>query len=299
MTLKSMTGYASYDGSYETGFSSCRWTWDIRSVNGKGLDMRLRVPPHLSELDQLAKKCLTLKLARGNIQAHLTFETDQNDAAVSINEDALNAVLTLSAKLEKSNNVRPVSFDGLLALRGVLEIGKPEDNKEEKAAIIAALMTDFDRALDALVAARASEGEALRAVLDTILQEAETLTGAARDAPERDVEAIKQRLDEQIRQLVEDDHGLSGERLYQEALLLATKADIREEIDRLYAHIAAARDLIALSEPVGRRLDFLAQEFNREANTLCSKANHIEITRIGLALKASIDQFREQIQNVE
>lgn len=299
MTLKSMTGYASRDGALETDAATHRWTWDIRSVNGKSLDMRLRVPPSFSELDQLTRKQLTQKLARGNIQAHLTLETSQNDDALIVNDDTLKAVLNVSKKLTADHGLAPISADGLFSIKGLIEIGIAKEQQEDRKTLIDALVADFIAALDALVGSRANEGAALLDILNKTLDEIEALALDAQNAPVRAPDAIRAKLEEQINLLSNGDHNLNQERLHQEALLLAAKADIKEEIDRLIAHVSAARDLIAKDEPVGRRLDFLAQEFNREANTLCSKANDIAITNIGLALKAAIDQFREQVQNVE
>lgn len=299
MSLKSMTGYASQDGTLELEATTYKWTWDIRSVNGKSLDMRLRLPAALSELDQQVRRQLPKKLARGNIQAHLQLEIEKPNAVLALNEEMLEAVLSLSKKLSKEHDIAPISMDAILSTRGVIDANNNDEATEDKAALSDAVLANLDKALDSLVVSRSGEGAALHQILQDILNEVETLVIAARDAPERSAEVIKAKLDEQIKQLIEGEHDVSQERLYQEALMMAAKVDIKEEIDRLEAHIASARDLLASSEPVGRRLDFLAQEFNREANTVCSKANDIAITNIGLALKATIEQFREQVQNVE
>jgi len=299
MGLKSMTGYASQDGALEAGLASYRWTWEVRSVNGKSLDMRLRLPTHLSALDQPARKMLPLKIGRGNIQVNLQLDTTRKEETLALNEAALQAILALSKKLHADHGVQPISMDGILALRNVLDTGGNDDAPADKEALTDALLQNFDHALDRLVDARSTEGAALQNVLENMLSEIERLVHAARNAPERAPDAIRAKLDLQIQEILEGSHDFSEERLYQEALMMAAKADIKEELDRLEAHVAAARGLIGEENAVGRRLDFLAQEFNREANTLCSKANDIAITNIGLALKAAIEQFREQVQNVE
>ena len=294
-----MTGYASQDGLLELEAASYQWTWDIRSVNGKSLDVRLRLPPFLSELDQSARRVIPTKLTRGNIQAHLQLETARKSEVLSVNEEMLDAVLSLSKKLAKEHDIPPISMDAILSTRGVVETSNNDDASEDKTALIDAVMKDLDLALDKLVASRSGEGAALLRILEETLTEIEKLVIAARDAPERTAANIQTKLDDQIKQLMEGEHDFPEERLHQEALIMAAKVDIKEEIDRLEAHVDSARELLANNEPVGRRLDFLAQEFNREANTVCSKANDIAITNIGLALKAAIEQFREQVQNVE
>lgn len=299
MTLKSMTGYASQDGMLEFEAAVYQWTWDIRSVNGKSLDMRLRLPPMLSELEQVLRQNLPKNLARGNIQAHLQLETARSDDILSINEAMLADVLSLSKKLSMEHDLAPISLDAILSIRGMLDTINTDQAPEVKSALMDAVLKDFGVALDLLVSSRANEGAALLRILNDTLNKIETLVVAARDAPERTPKMIHAKLDEQIKDLIASDHGFSEERLYQEALMIAAKVDIKEEIDRLEAHLATARELLSLEEPVGRRLDFLAQEFNREANTVCSKANDIAITNIGLAMKATIEQFREQVQNVE
>lgn len=299
MTLKSMTGYAAVSGSITLEAVTFVWTWDLRSVNGKTLDLRLRAPQHLVELDQLTRKASQTKLARGNLQAHLHLETERREDMLQVNEEALAAILAISGKLAKTHDLAPVTLDGLLSLRGVLDLRSQDETLIDRSGLLDAIMADFNLALDGLIRSRATEGEGLQQVLVTVLDEIEALIDRARNAPERAPEAIREKLSASLVALSAGPHGLSEERLYQEALMLAAKADIREEIDRLAIHVSSARDLISSREPVGRQLDFLSQEFNREANTICSKANDIAITHIGLALKSAIDQLREQIQNIE
>lgn len=298
MAVKSMTGYASRDGSLQLGAVDYRWTWDIRSVNGKSLDLRLRVPSLFNDLEQTFRRTLAKKIGRGNVNASLSLTTTRKDGGLVVNEDILQTVLALSKRLSDEHGVAPLTADGVLGVKGVLEVADDSgdtSNDELKAA----LTSSFEAVIDDLSQSRANEGQALSDILTRILSEAETIVATVKDAPERKADRIKEKLRNQIADLVGNGTDFSEERLHQEALLLATKADVQEEIDRLEAHIASARDLLQSKEPVGRRLDFLSQEFNREANTLCSKANDVVITNLGLGLKNAIDQFREQVQNVE
>lgn len=295
MALMSMTGFARADGAH----AGYRWSWELRSVNGKGLDIRLRLPPGFDALEVAARERIGAVLSRGNLQIGLTIQKETPSATLRVNEPLLAELIALMRRVGDEIEAAPPSLDGLLGLRGVLETVETEDDAEVKAALQERLIADLDIALAALVAARQHEGDALATVLSGHLSEVETLTAAAEANPARAPEAIRRRLEEQVRALLDASASFDADRLHQEAVLLATRADIREEIDRLKAHVAAARDLLAAGGPVGRRLDFLAQEFNREVNTLCSKANDRSLTAIGLDLKAVVDQFREQIQNLE
>ncbi|MCC2113540.1 MAG: YicC family protein [Hyphomicrobiales bacterium] len=295
MPLSSMTGFARSDGTAP----GLTWSWELRSVNGKGLDIRLRLPPGLEYVEQRARERISGRLARGNCQVNLTVRRDASEPGLRVNEAALDAVVAAARVVAERTNAAPPSVDGLLAVRGVLETVEAEEDEEGRAATAEALLVGLDAALDELVAARLQEGEALRGVLATRIDEIERLTAAAEANPARTVEAIRARLADQVAALLDAAPQLDPQRLHQEAALLATRADIREELDRLTAHIAAARELLDKGGPVGRRLDFLAQEFNREVNTLCSKSNDTALTAIGLDLKAVVDQLREQIQNLE
>ena len=299
MALKSMTGFASREGTLEIADRVYQWTWEIKAVNGKALDMRLRLPHLLQSSEQAVRKLLDKRITRGNLQASLSLEHDGNDQSLSLNEAMMKTVLAASEKASKSHSVAPITFDGLIAIKGMVEVDTSSLDADDLKILEQAVVADFDVLLDNLVVSRKGEGQALEAVLVDVVSEIETLSNAAQNAPERAPEAISAKLQAQLSDLIESDHGLSEERLHQEALMMAAKADIKEEIDRLLVHVDAARGFFKLDEPVGRRLDFLSQEFGREANTLCSKANDVAITNIGLALKAAIDQFREQIQNVE
>jgi uncharacterized protein (TIGR00255 family) len=202
-------------------------------------------------------------------------------------------------KLAARINASPPTVEGLLSLKGVLEVSEQEENQQERSAAEAAIVAGFERTLKDLAQARRDEGKALGGVLNARLEEIGALAKRADQAPGRKPEAIKARLAEQVTALMENGGRFDPDRLHQEAILIASKADIREELDRLSAHVAQAKKLIADGGPIGRRLDFLSQELNRESNTLCAKANDVELTNIGLELKTVVEQFREQVQNLE
>jgi uncharacterized protein (TIGR00255 family) len=290
-----MTGFARADGSG----GGYRWTWELRSVNGKGLDVRLRIAPGFEHLEASAREKIGAALIRGNVQASLTVQTEAGAPQVRVNEAVLAEVVAAMRAVGQFVQAQPPTLDGILSIRGVLETVEGVDNAEARAALGASIIANLDAALANLADDRTREGRAIGAVLAGRLAEIERLAAAAEASPARAPEAIRARLAEQVALLTGASSALDPERLHQEAVLLATRADIREELDRLTAHTAAARALLAEDGAVGRRLDFLAQEFNREVNTLCSKSNDVGLTAIGLDLKAVVDQFREQIQNLE
>jgi len=295
MPLYSMTGFARRDGVAE----GQRWTWELRSVNGKGLDARLRLPPGLDRLEIAVRERLTKRLTRGNVQATLTLAREEAATTLRVNEAVLDAVIAAMNRVADRIDATAPTLDGVLAIKGVLETAEVEDDEATRAALDAGLLAGLDDAVDDLLAARGREGEAIGRVLRAQIDEVERLTAAAEAHPARTPEAIRARLAEQVEALLGAVPALDPQRLAQEAVLLATRADIREELDRLVTHVAEARRLLGEGGPVGRRLDFLTQEFNRETNTLCSKANDRGLTAIGLELKAVVDQLREQIQNIE
>ena len=295
MALSSMTGFARSHGVS----GSYAWAWEIKSVNGKGLDLRLRLPSGWDAVETAARARAAEALARGSIQAGLTIERSGAAPVVRINTAVLDAVLATARQLARQIESSPPAIDGLLALKGVMEVSDTEENEEEKRAAEAAVSKGFAEAIGALADMRRHEGAALGQVLTARLDEIAALAARADAAPGRRPEAVKARIAELVAMLLEGSNRLDPDRLHQEAILIASKADVREELDRLAAHVAQARSLIAQGGAIGRRLDFLAQELNREANTLCSKANDLELTNIGLELKATVEQFREQVQNVE
>ena len=290
-----MTGFARSDGL----LSGARWAWELRSVNGKGLDIRLRLPPGHDGVEMRARELFAARLSRGNLQATLTVDADSTAQRIKINESVLDEVVRAMERIGGRLQVQPPTLDGILSIRGVVEVADAEPDEAARAAFDEAVLTGLDAALSGLIAMRAREGTALGNVLTLRIDETERLVREAEESPARAPETIRERLAEQIALLLDAAPALDPDRLHQEAVLLAAKADIREEIDRLNAHIAAARTLLADGGPVGRRLDFLAQEFNREVNTLCAKSNDRALTATGLAMKAVVDQLREQIQNLE
>jgi uncharacterized protein (TIGR00255 family) len=295
MTIKSMTAFARTDGTA----GSTSWHWELRSVNGRGLDLRLRLPPGFEGLEPRIREAASKRLARGSLSINLNVRRSEGVSQIRLNEAALRQVLAALDKLQAMANVEVPRADGLLGIRGVLEFVEPEEGEAETRARTEAMLASLDKALDGLVVARASEGRRLEEVIIDQLAAIEKLVQSVQRSPARSAEMIRQRIKEQLTRLLEPGMPLDETRLYQEAALLATRADVEEELKRLTAHIAGARELLASNEPAGRRLDFLAQEFNREANTLCSKASDAETTRAGLELKAVIDQMREQVQNIE
>jgi len=295
MALSSMTGFARSHGAS----GPYAFEWELKSVNAKGFDLRLRLPPGWDELEAIAKKRAAALLARGTVYANLNVRRANALAAVRINEEVLASVLKAASQLAGKIDAVAPSIDGLLGIKGVIEVVEPESDEEEDKAAMAAAAAAFDKALADLVAMRQREGVALGQILSQRMDEVEALAKKAEAAPGRKPEAIKARLAEQIAALIETSDRFDADRLNQEALLIAARADIREELDRIASHVAQARELIGKGGPIGRRLDFLAQEFHREANTCCSKSNDVELTNTGLEMKNVIEQFREQVQNLE
>ncbi|MGB8366320.1 MAG: YicC/YloC family endoribonuclease [Rhizomicrobium sp.] len=295
MGLVSMTGFAETHGA----FGTLRWRWEAKSVNGKGLDLRLRMPPGFDSIEPAARMLAGERFRRGNLQASLTLEPQEAARGLRIDPVVLAAAVRIAREVAEETGLAPARIDGLLALKGVIV---QDDaivlDAAERAARDAAILESLAYALDALAKARETEGAKLAHVLESQVREIARLTGDAAKLAATQPAALRDRLQAQLKDLLAS-VPLSEDRLAQEVALLATRADVREELDRLAAHVQEARALIAAGEAVGRKLDFLAQEFNREANTLCSKSSDVTLTRVGLALKATIDQFREQAQNVE
>ena len=295
MPLRSMTGFARGQGA----FANVAWHWELRSVNGRSLDVRLRLPLGSEPLEQAARDLCAKRLARGNVTAALNMTRSGGGTVIRLNEATLLQLNAAAKRARELCDARPVSLDGLLAMRGVLEVADVTETEAEEGARGKAVLGSLADTLEALTADRSREGERLSRVFASQIDEIEALTLAAERSPQRTPQRIQARLTEQVQRLFGSSPQLDLDRLHQEAMLLAVKADIEEELQRLKSHIAEARSLLASAEPAGRKLDFLAQEFFREANTLCSKSNDTEITKIGLALKLVIDQLREQVQNIE
>jgi len=291
-----MTGFAQIEGQLEP----CRWTWELKSVNGKGLDIRCRLPQGFEALESVAKKRAQAKFNRGNVSMGLAFNRDQAGGGYRINEAVLSDLLNaLPALKDRVGDARPLSLDGLLGLRGVIEPVEEELGSDEREELEAAIMTSLDQALDALSTMREGEGARMALVLGEQLETIDGLSQEAEGLAVMQPDAIRERLQKQVAELLDQSPTLPEERLAQEAAVLMTKADVREELDRLMAHHQAASALLREGGSIGRKLDFLCQEFNREANTLCSKSVDVKLTNVGIELKAVIEQLREQVQNIE
>jgi uncharacterized protein (TIGR00255 family) len=296
MAIASMTGFGRSDGACDgTG-----WAWEVRSVNGRGLDVRLRMPPGNDAIEAAARDAVAKRIVRGNVSATLTIDRQSNGGSVRLNEQVLADILRAGKRIAEVSGTAPPDAAALMLVKGVLEqtenVLEPDDVRTARER---ALTSGFEQAIDKLSEARRAEGARLELIIREQVGEIERLTSSVRGSPSRSVDAIRGRIREQVSRILETSESLDKDRLHQEAILIATRADVEEELARLDAHVGAARDILSEPGAVGRKLDFLAQEFNREANTLCSKANAVDVTRLGLALKTVIDQLREQVQNVE
>ena len=295
MALSSMTGFARSHGTS----GPYDFEWELKSVNAKGFDFRLRLPSGWDEVETFARKRAAEVLARGTVYANLTVKRTGAASVVRVNDDVLNSILKVVGEISAKTDAVAPSVDGLLAIKGVIEVVEPENSEEEMQAARVAVTAAFEQALQSLIDMRKREGVALGQILLQRMDDIDRLSKRAEAAPGRKPEAIKARLAEQIAALLETSDRFDEDRLSQEAILIAAKADIREELDRIASHVAQTRELLGKGGPGGRRLDFLAQEFNREVNTTCSKSNDIELTNTGLEMKNVVEQFREQVQNLE
>ncbi len=299
MPLRSMTGFSRIQGSNDTNL----WVWEIKSVNGRGLDVRCRLPAGYDSLDLSVREAVAKVCRRGNITVNLTVSQTAGTSSLKVNEELLEQWMEVIERAwARWPDVAPPRLDGLFALRGIIEpLSDPmSETEEERSERDKALLNSLEEALKALYSMRTAEGNRLESVLVDQLDQIDALVARAETCAARTPEAIHQRLQQMLAPLLEAAPALPEDRLAQEAALLIGKADIREELDRLRAHSAATRELLdKKGDSIGRKLDFLCQEFNREANTLCSKSADIELTRIGLDLKAVIEQLREQVQNIE
>jgi uncharacterized protein (TIGR00255 family) len=293
LKLMSMTGFARVEGAA----GSWSWAVEARSVNGRNLEVRFRGPPGFDGLERLAREAAQARFARGQINVSMQARHAESSGAVKLNQEQLDRYVAISAALTAKGHAAPPTADGLLALRGVLESGEAEEDAEARAAVEAAMAASLGQALDGLKVSRLAEGTQLAAVLNGLVDQIDALTRDAESQAAAQAPAIRDRFAKRLAELLGE--AAPQERILQEAAVMAVKADVREELDRLAGHVAAARSLMAEDAAAGRRLDFLTQEFMREANTLCSKSAAAGLTATGLALKAAIDQFREQVQNVE
>ncbi|MEO1014969.1 MAG: YicC/YloC family endoribonuclease [Pseudomonadota bacterium] len=292
--LRSMTGYGRASGDA----GGRRWTWELKSVNGRGLEMRFRLPPGLDQVEAQCRKLVAQRLTRGNLNCNLAVDASLAGAGFAINDANLDAAIAAIAAIRSRIETAPPRPEAILALRGVLDVSDKDADPDAQDAAGAALVAGFEAALGELISARVSEGAALKSVIGDRLTESKRLIDAAAAVAKGAGDAFRARLEQQLADLI-DSEKVPADRLAQEAAMLAVRADVREELDRLEAHVAAARELIDKGGALGRRLDFLTQELNREANTLCAKAPTLDLKAIGLDLKTVIDQMREQAQNVE
>jgi uncharacterized protein (TIGR00255 family) len=291
-----MTGFARSEGTS----GRYRWAWELRSVNGKGLDIRMRLPQGMEGLEPEIRHLLSQYVTRGNVQVGLTVQVSENRVEAVVNRDALDALLKLRDDLgDGLVDPAPIRLDALLSIRGLVEFKEASDDPEAIASRDADILAGLERAVHSLSEMRRIEGDALCRLLSDQVSHIEDLARIVEADPSRQPDEIARRLESQLNALIGAAATLDRDRLHAEVALLATRADLREEIDRLKAHVAAARDLLAIGGPVGRKLDFIAQEFNRESNTICSKSNAVAVTSAGIELKVVIDQFREQVQNLE
>ena len=299
MVVSSMTGFARASG----GLGDDSWSWELKSVNSRGLDLRCRLQGGLDRMEATVRAAATKRFHRGNISMSLTLNRAGTAAQVRINNAVLEEIMAAAIDLAHRIGGAPPSVDTLLTMRGVLETKEAEEGEDDRKALEAGVLATLEAALDALAEDRGAEGRRLGEIATGQVDTIAALTKSAGELAALQPDALKARLRQQVADFLDNAGGLAdgmfGDRLLQEAALLATKADVREELDRLATHVAAARELFGDTGAVGRRLDFLAQEFNREANTLCSKSQDAALTKIGIELKTVIDQFREQAQNIE
>lgn len=296
MAVSSMTGFARAASTHE----EWSWSWELKSVNAKGLDVRTRLPMGFDGLEVATRGKLSKAFKRGSITAALTLRQSGGATRYQINRPHLDILVSESKRIAGENpDLAPASADGLLGLRGVIEVEDDDAVDQERAGLESLLVSSLDEAVTMLSSTRAEEGARLGQVLNEFIDHLSSLLDDVAKAAELQPDIIKERLKSQIEDLVSDISVLDPTRLEQEAAIIMTKADIREELDRFAAHIASVRELMAEGGPVGRRLDFLCQELNREANTICSKAHDTSVTRLGLDMKATVEQFREQVQNIE
>ena len=291
-----MTGFARSEGVSD-GYA---WTWEAKSVNGKGLDIRCRLPQGVDEVEVEARQLAQSRFKRGNISLGLNLRRVEGGTRYRINRDLLDQLIAVVGEVEGADGaLSPPSLDGLLAVRGVVEPAEDEQTGDNREHLIAELTESLGAVLDGLAAMRGDEGKRVGTALNAMLDGISEICGRAAECAAMQPDAIRKRFTGQVEEFLKGAADLPEERVAQELALLVTKADVREELDRLNAHVDAARGLLRSGGVIGRKLDFLCQEFNREANTLCSKSSDIALTNIGLELKAAVEQFREQVQNIE
>lgn len=295
MTISSMTGFARSNGQTDTA----SWSWEFKSVNAKGFDLRLRIPSGLDGIESDLRRMIGAVIVRGTIHAALDLTRTIRTPEIRINADLVARLARELNKAASKAGLQPPSMDAVIAVKGVIEIADEQEDEASREALQTALIQSLEEAIVALFSARKAEGSALLMVLSSRIDDMQRLATAAEKLPSRQPDAVKARLKTQIDDLLDASSTFDAQRLHQEAVVLTIKADIREELDRLNAHIEQTRALLLRGGAVGRRLDFIAQELSRETNTICAKSNDIALTAIGMDLKTLVEQFREQVQNVE
>ena len=300
MSIASMTGFARSAGEFNTDLHNICWQFEIKSVNGKVLDIKTKLPLQYDDLSFELKRIAAKYLQRGNVSVFLELQNTKSDATPQINQEFLYELTNKALDLYRSysGEVEKPRSSELLAMRGVVEIVETPLSDEDECKLRTALLEDFENLCKKLCEDRRKEGEKIKQALVDILQQINTIVSKVEKIAETLPEKIRAKLEEQLKIWL-GDASISEDRLAQEVVFYVTKADIKEEIDRLKAHLKSAREFLDSSDAVGRRLDFLCQELNREANTTCSKSSDIELTACGMELKALIEQFREQVQNIE
>lgn len=290
--IRGMTGFGRAQGQAAWG----AWAWEVRSVNGKAVDLRTNLPPGCEAVDFEARRRVKDRFQRGSFQLQLRIDFAKDASATSIDTRELARLARLSRNWA-SARVASASFNGLINTNGVIR-GASRMNSSVDEGIVKDLLAGLDQALDVLAAARAKEGEGLSALFGRMMDDTEALVAKAGEQATGQPDLVRERLRGRLAEMGKDP-AIDQDRIAQEIMLMASRADVREELDRLAAHVEMARGILKAGEAAGRKLDFLCQELNREANTLCSKSASLELTNTGLALKSLIDQFREQVQNVE
>ena len=295
MALASMTGFSVVTGNS----GDCAWSWELRSVNSRSLDLRIRLPSGLEQIDSEIRNQITEKFSRGNISVNLLMRAPDQQTHYQINEKVFTELYSAANVIAERYEMSTPTIDTLLGLRGVIEIVEQEPTAQQRDMLHSALKKSFSLAADKLSENRLEEGERLQSAIEDVVRKMELLVSSLSKVADAQKAVIQRRLSGKIHEILDGDERLAPERLTQEVALVMIKSDIKEERDRLQSHISATRTLLDSDEPVGRKLDFLCQEFNREVNTICSKAATIDVTNNGLALKAAVDQIREQVQNIE
>ena len=294
-----MTGFARQSSKLEKTDVTFEWVWEIKSVNGKSLDVKARVPSWLDEISLYFKNIAQKYFERGSLSVYLDFSSSRSDQAVSLNQPLFEEVMKLVNVIKENGGFETASAGEILNIPGLFEVDKKRFDEELISELHGRLLKNFEDCCQSLQMDRQKEGEKIKTVLEQMVDKIAGIVDKIAILAKNTPQTLKEKLQQQINELLENNVQITEERLAQEVVLLVNRADIREEIDRLNTHIATAREMMSKNQTLGRKFDFLCQEFNREANTTCSKASNIEIVNLGMELKATIEQLREQVQNME